>query len=99
MEHYPLGNGDLESVSMSSNIYTGYAVLTILSWVSLRAESFASTASSVYDILIADSVRFGRQTMAKGNCSLQLYEGVCLFVDGCGLLLLRLAMSKGLGSK
>ena len=52
MKHYPLGNSNLTNVSFVDGGTIG--VLTILSWVSLSADSFARTASSVYAILIAE---------------------------------------------
>jgi hypothetical protein len=72
MEHYPLGNGDLTNVSVGNRRSCGK--LTILSWVSFRAESFASTASSVYAISIAVSqgLADGKNRCAIG---LQLFEG------------------------
>lgn len=49
MEHDPLGNSDLQRLALESSTRAGKG-LTMLSCVSLRAESFASTASSVYAI-------------------------------------------------
>jgi hypothetical protein len=46
VEHYPLGNCDLRSIRFGEGTRP-WQVLTMLSWVSLRAESFANTASSV----------------------------------------------------
>ena len=56
MKHYPLGNSNLTNVSFIDGDRIG--ILTILSWVSLRAESFARTASSVYAILIAEPEKY-----------------------------------------
>ena len=49
MKHDPLGNSDLQKLELESSTQAGNK-LTMLSCVSLRAESFASTASSVYAI-------------------------------------------------
>lgn len=81
MEHHPLGNGDLTNVSVWP-LRLELRELTILSWVSFKAESFASTASSVYAILIADLICFWVAGERQGVD----FSFIWAFVDVCDLL-------------